>query len=76
MDQKYWDGISYFVVGCAPFYNYWIFPINKNLIHLEHLYICANCGKIYVDHPDSRDYGICSVYCGYEIRGISWRDFV
>jgi hypothetical protein len=43
----------------------------------KHVHHCSGCD----DRLDTRDsysmrYGFCSVSCGYETYGLSWRDFI
>jgi len=52
-----------------------IFPI-LNVLKLDGLCLCINCGKLFVQAKDTRDHGICSLSCGYQFRGISAGDFL
>lgn len=52
-----------------------VFPLNK-AEKLGRLCLCVNCNKLFVEAVDSLDHGICSLICGYEIRGLSSRDFL
>ncbi|MDO7225144.1 hypothetical protein Q5M53_02585 [Acinetobacter baumannii] len=52
-----------------------VFPLKK-AEKLDRLCLCINCGKLFVDAVDSKDLGICSLSCGYEIRGLCSRDFL
>lgn len=52
-----------------------VFPLKK-AEKLDRLCLCINCNKLFVEAVDSLDHGICSLSCGYEIRGLSSRDFL
>lgn len=52
-----------------------IFPI-QNVLKLDGLCLCINCGKLFMQAKDTRDHGICSLSCGYQIRGLSSNDFM
>ena len=40
-------------------------------------YICQNCGKNLEYLCDYQwNYGFCDMYCGMELYGMSWRDFI
>ena len=40
-------------------------------------YICQNCGKHLEYMCDYQwNYGFCDMYCGMELYGMSWRDFI
>ncbi|QXM18477.1 hypothetical protein Phab24_id031 [Acinetobacter phage Phab24] len=43
----------------------------------EWFYVCQNCGTyLPISEMNPKDFGICSIDCGMEIRGLSYRDFV
>lgn len=52
-----------------------VFPL-KMAEKLDRLCACLNCNALFIQSVETKDYGICSLSCGYEIRGLSSRDFL
>jgi hypothetical protein len=52
-----------------------IFPLKK-AEKLDRLCLCMNCNALFIQSVETKDHGICSLSCGYEIRGLSSRDFL
>ena len=51
-----------------------IFPIKK-VEALNDIRFCIQCWKLFKESPNTKDCGICSLDCGYKIRGLHWSDF-
>lgn len=52
-----------------------VFPLKK-AIKLDRLCACLNCNALFIQSVETKDHGICSLSCGYEIRGLSGREFL
>ncbi|WNA15572.1 hypothetical protein [Acinetobacter phage HFM1] len=51
-----------------------VFPLSKPL-SINRIKMCLQCNKLFIESVDTKDHGICSLSCGYAIRGFSWVDF-
>jgi hypothetical protein len=57
--------------------NYHVFPISKKRpIIIEHICLCVQCNRVYLEIEGGRDYGVCSFDCGLRVRGMSRSDFL
>ena len=52
-----------------------IFPIKK-VEFINKIRFCIQCWKLFNEQEDTKDQGICSLSCGYKIRGLHWSDFM
>lgn len=52
-----------------------VFPVKKS-IGINSIRFCIQCGKLFAEEEDTKDQGICSLECGYKIRGLHWSDFL
>ena len=52
-----------------------IFPIKKKPIpFINNIRYCVQCGVLFNEYEFTKDYGICSLECGYKLRGLSESD--
>lgn len=52
-----------------------VFPVKKT-VEINNIIFCVQCGKLFNEEVDTKDHGICSLDCGYKIRGLHWSDFL
>ena len=52
-----------------------VFPVKK-YIDISNIRFCVQCWKMFEEKEDTKDHGICSLECGYKIRGLHWSDFL
>lgn len=52
-----------------------VFPV-KNIEPINNIRFCVQCWKLFNESVDTKDHGICSLECGYKIRGLHWSDFL
>lgn len=52
-----------------------IFPVKKT-ISINNIRFCIQCWKLFDEKKDTKDHGICSLECGYKIRGLHWSHFL
>lgn len=48
----------------------------KELIPLKNIIFCIQCGILFNEKDDTKDHGVCSLECGYKLRGLHWSDFI
>lgn len=52
-----------------------VFPVKKT-VEINSIRFCVQCWKLFNEEVDTKDHGICSLECGYKIRGLHCGDFV
>lgn len=52
-----------------------IFPI-KEVLFINNIVLCIQCRKLFNEQYDTKDHGVCSLECGYKLRGLHWSDFL
>lgn len=52
-----------------------IFPIKK-VNYIDNIRFCVQCGILFNESRHTKDNGICSLECGYKLRGLHWSDFL
>lgn len=52
-----------------------VFPI-KQVCYINNIRFCVQCGCLFNESEYTKDHGICSLECGYKLRGLHWSDFL
>lgn len=51
------------------------FPIKK-VDYINNIRFCIQCGCLFNESEYTKDHGICSLECGYKLRGLCWSSFI